>query len=227
MAKTFSNFLGEGKREQDKINEFLDKGIQNLTREEKALFDRLLKGGTLPTESKAPPVIKTDKTGNYLKDEDGRVITEPDKDEDTELDAGQEFTTGKGKKIGADKIVPPKIINARVYRNKDSEERFIYSYVTLEDADGGKYNDWIVYRTGGGREFGAFLDTSNPKFSYYRTTAPKALWEILDWKYDFGMMLDDDLYEDFTTFIELYKNREERANRGPLTALYRRLSGLL
>jgi hypothetical protein len=40
-------------------------------------------------------------------------------------------------------------------------------------------------------------------------------------------MLDDDLYEDFTTFIELYKNREERANRGPLTALYRRLSGLL
>jgi glutaredoxin-like YruB-family protein len=60
MITNFSQFLNEGKREQDKINQLLDKGVARLSREEKALLDRLVRGGILeqpkPTKPTNPKV---------------------------------------------------------------------------------------------------------------------------------------------------------------------------
>lgn len=62
MLKKFNNFVFEGKDEQDKIDELLDKGIKNLNSNEKELLNRLSKGGSL-NKSKDDIIIK----GNIKK----------------------------------------------------------------------------------------------------------------------------------------------------------------
>lgn len=61
----YKKFLLEGKKEQDKINELLDKG--NLSNKEKELLQRLIKGGKLEDEPKPkqpiPMVVKKVKFG--------------------------------------------------------------------------------------------------------------------------------------------------------------------
>jgi len=59
--KNFRDFLKEGKREQDKMDELLDKGAENLTQEEKDLLRRLANGEKLPDE-------KPKKDGGYRDD---------------------------------------------------------------------------------------------------------------------------------------------------------------
>jgi hypothetical protein len=53
MVNNYKKFLLEGKKEQDKINELLDKG--KLSDEEKSLLQRLIKGGKLDDEPKPKP----------------------------------------------------------------------------------------------------------------------------------------------------------------------------
>lgn len=48
--KFLRNYINEGKEEQAKMDELLDKGLENLTKEEKALLDRLSAGGKLDPE---------------------------------------------------------------------------------------------------------------------------------------------------------------------------------
>lgn len=57
MKTKFEQFLNEGKREQEMINKLLDKGVDRLSREEKALLDRLVKGGILEQSAKPNPKV--------------------------------------------------------------------------------------------------------------------------------------------------------------------------
>jgi hypothetical protein len=223
---SFMRFINEAKgaREQKKIDELLDKiqGGGKLTDEERNLLVRLNKGEELPYEEEDKAVLKTDKTGGLKFDSQGNVITE---DEPTK--AGQEFVTAKGKQRSADKIARRSSSEARIYRNKDSEERFIYCQYII-DSETGKTSDFYVYRTGGGDKYpyGQFLDTSVQKYSFYRRITPDILWKELDYTWDYGMVLDDDLYEDFMNFVELYRENQFR-NRHVLETLKQRFDKLL
>lgn len=220
---TYDNFLEEGKREQQKIDELLDKGFNKLSDEEKNLLKRLSRGETLPEEDIKKPVLSTHKTGGgYLFDENGNIMTEEGGEK-----PGEEFVTTKGKQSGIDKISAINLIDARIYRNRDNEERFVYASTTIE-GESGMTSDWIIYRTGGGPQypFGQFLDTNAPKFRYYKSTPPEILWTELDYKFDYGMVMDDDLYEDFTNFVELYKENMAR-NKDFLMRIYQRFCKLL
>jgi len=202
---SFNEFLGEGKREQDKINNLLDiMQRRELTADEKELLVSLSKGNTLPDEP--PPTLKKHKTGGgYMFDDEGNIMTE----EEPKLKPGKEFTTTRGKMRSVDKLDIEEEIDARVYRNKDNEERFIYSHVTLNT--GGITYEWIIYRTGGGSEYkgaslpGQFMNTNTDK-------SPEVLWKQLDHRFDYGMALDEDIYEDFMNFVQLYKEKERRNN---------------
>jgi hypothetical protein len=223
IVKSYNIFLNEGQREQKKIDELLDiLSRRKLTEDEKELLTSLSKGGSLPPEEKKSTGLSTTKSGSgYLFDDEGRVLT------NDEEKPGQEFVTAKGKQSGVNKIEAANIIDARVYRNRDNEERFIYSSITIE-GENGMTSDWIIYRTGGGPQFpfGQFLDTNAPKFRYYKSTPPDVLWSELDYKFDYGMILDEDLYEDFTNFVELYKENMAR-NKEFLTRIYKRLCEIL
>lgn len=215
--KGFFQFITEGKREEAKMNELLDKGIKNLSSEERDLLSRLSRGESLPEEI---PELKMHKTGGgYMYDDEGNVITT----DEEELKPGKEFTTNKGKIRPVDKI--EEILNARVYRNRDNEERFIYAYMT-EINDGVETKDWIIYRTDGGKEFGKILDTNIDRLKHYKKTIPDVLWKELDFKFDYCMVLDQDLYEDFMNFIELYKAGGKRG-RDVMDRLHRRFCTLL
>lgn len=217
--KSFLRFINEGKREEAEINRLLDKGLKNLSDEEKDLLRRLSSGESLPEEERAS--LKMHKTGGgYLYDDEGNIMTE----EEPEIKPGQEFVTAKGKMRSADKLPNEEIIDARVYRNKDSEERFIFSHVTLE-TESGVTHDWLIYRTGGS-EFGMFMNTNSEKFKYYKLTPPEVLWKEKDHQYDYCMVLDQDLYEDFVNFAELYKENQKR-NNTILRQLHNRFRGLL
>ena len=223
--KKFHEFINEGKREEAKMNELLEiikkskLGGRKLTEEEHDLLVSLSKGESLPDESSTLKMHKTG--GGYLYDDEGNVLTE----EEPEINPGKEFVTAKGKSRSSDKFDVEDIIEARVYRNKNSEERFIYSYMTIE-TDNGITNDWIIYRTNGGKEFGMILDTNLDRFKYYKQTIPDVLWKELDFKFDYGMILDQDLYQDFINFIELFKENKAR-NKEILKRLYMRFCTLL
>ncbi len=208
IVKSYRSFINEGKREQQKIDELLEiMNKRKLTAEEHELLVTLSKGGSLPDEPDDRPILQTHKTGGgYLFDDEGNVLT----DEEPEK-PGQEFVTVKGKQKGADKLSTKDIMDARVYRNKDNEERRIYVYTTIE-TDSGITNDWIIYRTGGGDKypFGQFLDTNAQKYAFYKKMSPEQLWGELDFTFDYGMVLDEDLYEDFINFVELYKENQRR-----------------
>jgi hypothetical protein len=36
------------------------------------------------------------------------------------------------------------------------------------------------------------------------------MWKELDYSFDYGMILDEDLYEDFMTFVTLYKEDQRK-----------------
>ena len=225
--KSYDGFVNEGKREQQKIDELLDiMSKRKLTKEEMDLLSFLSKGGSLPDEEPdVPPTLQMHKTGGgYLYDDEGNVLTQK---EEEDIKPGQEFTTVKGKQGGADKLKKEDIADARVYRNKDSEERKFYAYITIEK-DGEISHDWIIYKTvvRDKYPFGQFMDTNASKFKYYKTTTPEALWKELDYQFDYGMVLDPDLYEDFFNFVELYKENQAR-NRDVLRTLHARFSKLL
>lgn len=218
----FREFITEGKKEETKMNELLEiMKKRKLTAEEHELLVSLSRGESLPEES--TPSLKMHKTGGgYLYDDEGNILTE----EEPEIKPGKEFVTAKGKTRSADKIDEiENIIEARAYRNKDNEERFIYSYVTLNN-DSGVTHDWIIYRTEGGEEFGKILNTNLDRFKYYKQTTPEVLWKALDYKWDYCMILDQDLYEDFINLIELKKENKKR-NKEVLNRLYMRFSTLL
>jgi len=222
VVKSYKVFLNEGAAEQKKMDELLDiLSRRKLTEDERELLVHLSQGGSLPEEEK--PTLATHKTGGYMFDDEGNVITEDDGEK-----PGKEFTTTKGKQSGVDKISKKvDVVDARVYRNKDSDERFFYVPTSYE-TDSGMTSDWIIYRTGGGSKYplGMFLDTNALKFRYYKTTPANALWKELDYRYDYGMMLDDDLYEDFINFVELYKENQIR-NRDILQTIHGRFCSLL
>ena len=222
-VKSYLDFVNEGRTEQKKIDELLEiMKKRKLTKEEQDLLVHLSKGGSLPEEEHDRPTLQTHKTGGgYLFDDEGNVMTH----EEEPTNPGQEFVTTKGKQRSADKIHD--VIDARVYRNKDSEERLIFSHATYE-TDSGITNDWIIYRTIGTDKhiYGQFMDTNLPRFQYYKTTPPDILWKELDYKYDYGMILDEDLYEDFTNFVTLYKENQRR-NAHVLDRLHNRFKKIL
>jgi hypothetical protein len=227
IVKTYMNFLNEGQREQKKIDELLDiMKRRKLTEEEMNILTKLSKGETLPEEeSDSKPILKTHKTGGgYLFDEEGNVMTEQ---EEEDVSPGQEFMTTKGKMRSADKLEKGNILDARIYKNKNGEVRVIFAYVS-RSSESGTTSEWIIYRTDGGEKypFGQFLDTNSSKYSFYKIITPETLWKELDYSWDYGMVLDDDLYEDFTNFIDLYKENQAR-NRDVLTALRSRFLKLL
>ena len=195
----------EGKREQQKIDELLDIiRKRKLTDEEKELLLFLNKGGNLPDDDK--PSLATHKTGGgYLMDDEGDVLTEEEPDK-----PGEEFVTVKGKQRSAEKLDAENVLDARVYRNKNSENRVIHAYITHE-GDSGMTNDWIIYSTAADRcEFGQFKDTTSPKYEFFKKITPEMMWKKLDYSFDYGMILDEDLYEDFMTFVTLYKEDQRK-----------------
>jgi len=74
MIKDFEMYL-EGKKEQEIIDGLLDKGIKNLTKDEKELLDRLSKGVELPPEPASDPDLgfNIDIGGNLVKQDDDDV----------------------------------------------------------------------------------------------------------------------------------------------------------
>lgn len=220
--KSFIKF-NEGLREQEKIDELLDIASQRkLTPEETDLLKRLNAGENLPREEK--PTLKMHKTGGgFVFDKEGNIEVQGD----NKTKPGEEFTTVKGKTRQVDKISKKELLDARIYKNKDSEERFIYSYVKTETVSG-TTTDWIIYRTGGGDKypFGQFLDINVPRYNFFKRITPEQLWKELDYVWDYGMVLDEDLYEDFKNFIDLYKQDQVR-NRQVLIAIRNRFLKLL
>lgn len=206
IVKSYRSFINEGKREQQKIDELLEiMNKRKLTTEEREFLITLSRGGSLPYEPDDRPILQTHKTGGgYLFDDDGNVLTDEEP-----YKPRQEFVTVKGMQKGSDKLSTKDIMDARVYRNKDNEERRIYVYI---EKDGGIANDWIIYRTGNGDkyQFGQFLDTNAQKYAFYKKMSPEQLWGELDFTFDYGMVLDEDLYEDFINFVELYKENQRR-----------------
>lgn len=199
--KSFINFINEGKREQDKIDELLEiLSRRKLTSEERDLLDLLGKGGKLPEEN---IVYKKNKLTNDLEtDDQGNPIVE-----ENPIVSGKEFVTNKGKKNSVDKIKIDEIIDARVYKNKTSEENIFFVYLT-ENNEGVINNKWAIYRTGGSSDkhpIGQFMDVNNPRFSKFKNKTPDQMWKDLDFDFDYGMILDQSLYQDFIYFMELYK----------------------
>lgn len=204
IIKSYLGFVNEG-REQEKIDQLLDiMKTRKLTQDEKDLLTRLSMGETLPDDE---PVIKKHKTGGFLFDEEGNVMTEEEP-----VNPGEEFYTTKGKQRSAEKLETKDVMDARIYKNKESLERFIFAYVSVE-SESGMTNEWIVYRTGKDPKFpyGQFLDPLSVKYqSEFKNITPDILWERLDYMYDYGMVLDRDLYEDFTNFVDLYKTNQAK-----------------
>lgn len=216
FVKKYTKFIKEGKREQAKIDELLDiMNKRKLTDEEKDLLARLGKGEKLPDEK---PVLQTHKTGGgYIFDEEGDVVVQ-----DEEPTApGKQFFTPKGKQKGVDKLKIDQAPEARVYKNKNSEVRQFFVNITK---DGN--NDWLIYRTVGRTPYGEFCDTNSSKYSFYKNMTPEQLWEELDGYWDYGMVLDKDLYEDFLNFAELFKEDQVRY-KDMLTKLRNRFIKLL
>ena len=224
----FVNEAVKGKKEQKKIDELLDKGFKNLTAEEKELLNRLSQGGSLDDdddERGGTPALKMHKTGGgYLYDDEGNVMTE---EEDETTKPGQEFVTAKGKSSSIDKLEEDDILDARVYRQKDSENRVIYVYTTFE-TESGQTNGWIIYKTEGGPDFpfGQFANMESPKNAHLAHRTPAAMWAEKDWDFDYGMVLDEDFYEDFINFVQLYKEGALR-NKDILLRLKSRFTKLL
>lgn len=204
VIKSYVHFVNEGKREQDKIDQLLEiMAKRKLTEEERNLLSSLSKGGSLPEEDK--PVYKKNKLTNDLETDDvGNVIVEEDPGK-----AGSEFVTSKGKQNSVDKIKIEDIIDARVYKNKTSEENVFFAYTTSEK-EGVVENNWIIYRTGSMDKYplGQFMDVNAPKYIRFKTKTPEQMWKDLDFEFDFGMILDQDIYEDFINFVELYKESQ-------------------
>jgi hypothetical protein len=173
---------------------------RKLTDDEKDLLARLSKGESLPE-----PSMKKHKTGGgYMFDDKGKVILE-----DEPADTGKEFLTSRGKQK---KIQPKKndVIDARVYRNRNSEERFFFLYVTTEKENGSE-STWVIFRTGSERyPLGQIMDIRSPKFADFINKHPEQLWKELDFDFDYGMILDDELYEDVVEYVELYKDNQVR-----------------
>lgn len=226
IVKSYDVFVNEGKREQAKLDELLDiMSKRKLTKEENDLLVRLGKGESLPDDgSDKPDTLQTHKTGGgYLFDEKGDVLTEDEPEK-----PGQEFYTAKGKQRSAEKLKKGDFIDTRIYRNKESEERMIFSNTSIQKGEEIE-NDWIIYRTGsqsGKFPLGQFMDTKSPKYSAYKTKTPEIMWKELDLDFDYGMIFDQDLYEDFINFVELYKENQVR-HKDILTRLRRRFLGLL
>ena len=227
IVKSYNNFVNEGKREQVKLDELLDiMSKRKLTKEEKDLLDKLSKGESLDDDSDKPSALQSHKTGGgYLFDQEGNVLTAGEEEDDK---PGQEFYTAKGKQRSAEKLKRGNFIDARIYRNKDSDERMIFANITVQKGDNVE-NDWLIYRSGsqsGKFPMGQFMDTKSPKYSAYKTKTPEIMWKDLDLDFDYGMVLDQDLYEDFINFVELYKENQVR-HKDILTRLRRRFLGLL
>jgi hypothetical protein len=217
--KSYNNFLFEGHREQAKINELLDAAsTRRLTDDEKDLLKRLSMGEKLPPEE-----LKKDKTGGLLTDEKGNIITQ----DDPSIKKDGEFFTEKGKSRSAEKMekrISEASSNARVYRSKDSEERFFFIYMKSENPY------WIIYRTGINEKhpLGQFMNTSDPKWSYFNKKSTDQLWAENDKQFDYGMILDDELQELFLNFIELYKDKEnEKRNVTEIKKIRNRFITLL
>jgi hypothetical protein len=198
--KSYNNFLFEGHREQAKINELLDASrIRRLTDDEKDLLKRLSMGEKLPPEE-----LKKDKTGGLLTDDKGNIITQ----DDPSVKKDGEFFTEKGKSRSAEKIekrISESSLNARVYRNKESAERFFFVYYT---SGGNPF--WIIYRTGATDKhpLGQFMNTNDPKFEYFNKKTTDQLWADNDKQFDYGMILDDELHKLFLNFIKLQEDKK-------------------
>jgi len=197
--KTYTGYLFEGQREQRKIDELLDiSTTRRLTDEEKDLLRRLSSGESLPAESP--------------KKDDGK---------------NAEFFTEKGKKNSAEdtekKLADKPVVNyeARVYRNKTSEERFIF----VHRPDN---NTWIVYRTGNPDRtpLGIFLNTTSTRYiEMYFGKTPQALWKMNDMDFDYGMILDQETYNLFIEFTGLAKDTDK--NRAKLIQIRQRFLTLI
>lgn len=223
LIKSFNNFINEGKSEEAKLDELMDiMAKRKLTSEEKDLLDRLSRGESLPVDK---PTLQTHKTGGgYLFDQGGNVLT----GEEEEEKPGKEFYTAKGKQRSAEKLKKGNFIDARVYRNKDSDERMIFANITIQKGEEME-NDWMIYRSGsqsGKFPLGQFMDTKSPKYAAYKNKTPEIMWKELDLDFDFGMVLDQDLYEDFINFAELFRENQVR-HKDILNRLRRRFLGLL
>ncbi len=66
MVKRYKQFINEGVEDQAKIDELLDKGLENLTPDEKVLLDKLSKGGDPDNKPGNSPVHQDDDDLDYL-----------------------------------------------------------------------------------------------------------------------------------------------------------------
>jgi hypothetical protein len=183
--KNFNNYLFEGQREQKKIDELLDISTsRRLTDEEKDILRRLSAGEKLPAEF------------------------DKKKDENT-----GEFLTNKGKRVSADKIEQKLnaagTLNARIYSRHNSPERFILVFSNEID-------HWFIYSTGDPNKtpLGVFLNKESPLYvENYQGKSPEQVWNFCDKKYDYGMILDDDLFNLFNELLNLGKKPVENRTR--------------
>jgi hypothetical protein len=204
-------FTNEGKREEDEINRLLDKMVNvGLTDDEKKLLSDLSNGKKLDD-----PVLAKHKTGGLLFDDDGNVVTKEPK----QPKEGDEFITKKGKQspsAGKSRF-EDKPTNIRVYRLKNSEERFYYIFNDKE---------LMVYRTGGKNMFGSFLSKESDYYKKISILSPDELWKQLDWAFDIGMELDKKTADEVGLFSDLYFE-DIRKNEKYLAMTYKKLSTLL
>jgi len=208
--KNYTDFIKEGKREEDEINRLLDlMDKRQLTDEEKKLLSDLSSGKKLEEEK---PTLAKHKTGGLLFDEEGDVITHGE-----EPKAGEEFVTKKGKQSSLE-VEHDDRTNARVYRANGSDERFYF----VSSSDG-----WIVYRTGGKYEFGMFLSKDSKYYGEIASMNVDELWDDLNWKFDIGMELDKKTLDDFKYFMELYYEKDQKKYKEYLKVLYKKLSTLI
>lgn len=202
--------LNEGLREDKKIDELLDiLKIRKLTDEEKDLLKRLSNGEKLP-----PPAavnLKKDKTGGLIFDENGNPIVQ----KDDEIKAGSVFQTKKGK----NKISPENknnILEARVYKNKNSTENFFFVFTSITNDATNEITPYLfIYRTGGNAmPIGTFMNDERKKAQNFRNDMPPSeLWKQLDLDFDYGMILDFELYQDLIELIEIFGKPERNKNR--------------
>ena len=215
MIKNFNNFINEGKLEQDKINELIDKmsGGTKLTSEELKLLDYLSRGGSLKQQI---PVLKTDKTGGFVFDEEsGDVMTE---ESPSKKDVCKEIFTKKGETNPIKNNTGS--YNYRVYKNKNSDETRFYIF----DISGDK--QWTIFRTGGKNIYGSFLRKDVPSYEHFKNKTPEQLWAELDTIYDYGMILDDETIKIFNRFYEIFHNEPEK-HKKELLSLFTKLKNLL
>lgn len=184
--KNFNGYLFEGQREQKKIDELLDISTsRRLTDEEKDLLRRLSAGEKLPADI--------------------------EKKKDSE---SGEFLTNKGKKHSADKIEQKlnragTLLNARIYSYRSSPERFILVYSDEHDR-------WFIYRTGDPAKtpLGVFLSKEAPLYvQNFQEKTPEQVWKDCDQKYDYGMIMDDELLNMFNDLLKLGKNPQDNKER--------------